>query len=293
MQLRMTNAGVLLFAKDSSRFLKSAPIVCVVYQGEDKVEILDRKIYNDGLIGNIEAALTYLKRHIDVRFEIKSFVRREIPQYPEEAVREAVVNALLHRDYFDASGDAMVEVFRKHITVSNPGGLVPWLKPEDFGKYSRTRNRLLASMLMRTPYIEKLGTGVMRVNQALSTAGLPDARFSFDEYNFSITLHSGVTDTESPLGGTTPQATPQVTPQATPQVAELVRQMTGDMSREDIMLVLNLKDREHFRKAYLKPALDVGVVEMTIPDKPKSGNQRYRLTKMGIELARNLQPKHE
>ncbi len=201
-RLSMTNAGVLMFGKDPSRFLKSAPIVCAVYQGENKVDILDRKIYNDGLIGNIDSALTYLKRHIDVRFEIDSFKRREIPQYPEEAVREAVVNALLHRDYFDASGDVMVEIFRNHIKVSNPGGLVPWLRKEDFGKYSRTRNRLLASLLMRTIYVEKMGTGVLRIDQALKEAGLPEAEFSFDAFSFSITLHA----TEH----TIPQATEEV-----------------------------------------------------------------------------------
>lgn len=255
------------------------------------VENLSKR-YKLGLIGNIEAALTYLKRHIDVRFEIKSFVRREIPQYPEEAVREAVVNALLHRDYFDASGDAMVEVFRKHITVSNPGGLVPWLKPEDFGKYSRTRNRLLASMLMRTPYIEKLGTGVMRVNRALSTAGLPDARFSFDEYNFSITLHSGVTDTESPLGGTTPQATPQATGEVdgevTGEVLRLLRVLDGEMKRSELQEQLSLKHEDYFREKYLVPALDAGLIEMTLPDKPRSSKQKYRLTQLGKEFLDKL-----
>ena len=64
----------------------------------------------------------------------------------------------------DASGDVMVEIFRDRITVSNPGGLVSWLRREDFGKYSRTRNRLIASLLMRTPYVEKMGTGILRIN---------------------------------------------------------------------------------------------------------------------------------
>lgn len=141
---------------------------------------------------------------------------------------------------------------------------------------------LIASMLMRTIYVEKMGTGVLRINQALEKAGLPPAEFHFDEFSFSITLYVNVQASESLLI--------ESTPQVTPQVAELVRQMKGDMSREEIMSELNLKDREHFRKAYLKPALDAGVVEMAIPDKPKSGNQRYRLTKIGMEIGRNLEP---
>ncbi len=186
----MTNAGALLFAKDPRKFLKSAAVVCALYQGNEKVQILDRKIYNDGLIDNIEQALTYVKRHMDVRFEITSLKRKEIPQYPEEALREAIVNAVMHRDYFDASGDIMVEVFKTRVIISNPGGLVSWLNPDDFGKYSRSRNNLIASMLMRTPYVEKMGTGILRINRDLFDAGLPDAEFDYDEYNFSATLHS-------------------------------------------------------------------------------------------------------
>ena len=188
----MTNAGVLLFAKDPAHFLKSSPVVCAVYQGDDKVQILDRKIFNDGLIGNIDAAVMYVKRHVDVRFEIRSVRREEISQYPEAAFREAIVNAVMHRDYFDISGDVMVEVFQNRLTISNPGGLVPWLPPEDFGKYSRTRNRLIASLLMRTRQAEKMGTGIRRIQRALEAAGQPPAEFDYDDYNFSVTLFSNL-----------------------------------------------------------------------------------------------------
>ncbi len=135
--------------------------------------------------------MTYILQHIDIRYEIVSLERTEVPQYPETALREAVVNAVMHRDYSDASGDVMVEIFRDRITVSNPGGLVSWLRREDFGKYSRTRNRVIASLLMRTLYVEKMGTGILRINRALAEAGLAPAEFQFDEYNFSVTLAAG------------------------------------------------------------------------------------------------------
>jgi len=146
-------------------------------------------------------------------------VRREIPQYPEEAVREAVVNALLHRDYFDASGDVMVEIFLNHITVSNPGGLVSWLRREDFGKYSRARNRLLASMLMRTTYVEKMGTGISRINSSLKKAGLAEAEFSFDEFSFSISLYAGATSEVS----SSPKGSPKGSPKTADKILELIR----------------------------------------------------------------------
>ncbi len=84
----------------------------------------------------------------------------------------------------------MVELYDNRLTISNPGGLVPWLPPEDFGKYSRTRNRLIASLLMRTQQAEKMGTGIRRIQLALEAAGNPPAAFDYDDYNFSITLLS-------------------------------------------------------------------------------------------------------
>ena len=205
----MTNAGILFFAENPQRFLKSATVVCALYQGHDKARILDRKAFNGGILANVRDAVNYILQHIDVRYDITSLERTEVPQYPEAAIREAVVNAIMHRDYYDASGDTMIEMFQDRIMVSNPGGLVPWLRPEDFGKYSRTRNRVVASLLMRTSYAEKMGTGILRINGALVEAGLSEAEFSFDEFNFSITLLSS--NSKAFTGEATGEATQETT----------------------------------------------------------------------------------
>lgn len=77
---------------------------------------------------------------------------------------------------------------------------------------------------------------------------------------------------------------PQVTPQVTPQVGELLDAFQGEMSREALQSVLGLLDRKSFRERYLKPALADGLIEMTIPDKPNSRLQKYRLTDKGRQL---------
>jgi ATP-dependent DNA helicase RecG len=79
----------------------------------------------------------------------------------------------------------------------------------------------------------------------------------------------------------TPQVAPQVTPQVTPQVLGMLAKVSGEMARQELMDALGLKDRKHFADAYLQPALDAGLLEMTIPDKPQSSKQRYRLTEQG------------
>ncbi len=206
-----------------------------------KATILDRKVFSEGIAGNIRECVNYVLQHIDVRYDITSLERTEVPQYPEPALREAVVNAVMHRDYSDVSGDVMVEIFRDRIMVSNPGGLVPWLRAEDFGKYSRTRNRVIASLLMRTPYAEKMGTGVLRINQALAEAGLQPAEFSFDEYSFSVTFHGSQATTN-----TAERSSPKSPPKSPPKTSErIVVLMKGNphISTADIAAELGISKR--------------------------------------------------
>lgn len=80
-----------------------------------------------------------------------------------------------------------------------------------------------------------------------------------------------------------PSGTPQVTPQVTLQVSELLAILKGEMSREDLQTALGLQDRKSFSERYLKPALNAGLIEMTIPEKPNSRLQKYRLTTKGLK----------
>lgn len=77
------------------------------------------------------------------------------------------------------------------------------------------------------------------------------------------------------------QVTPDVTPEVTPEVMRLLAIIQGEMSRKDLQNRMKLKDDEHFRKAYLLPAIEARLIEMTIPDKPRSRSQKYRLTENG------------
>jgi len=160
----MTNAGVLFFAKKPFKYIMTSRIRCVLFKGNDRVHILDKKEVDRGIIGNIEFAVNYLEEQVPVRFEIDGLYRKEFPQFPKDAYREAVVNAVVHRDYFD-SGEVAVEKMRDFIYINNPGGLVPYLKKEEFGTVSKPRNTLLADLLSRTYFMEKVGTGIKRIQE--------------------------------------------------------------------------------------------------------------------------------
>ena len=187
-RILLNNAGVLFFARNPAKFFMTSKVICAEYQTNEKVNILDRKIYNDGILENIKQAINFVKRRIKIEFEIKTARRKEIPQYPEEAYREAIVNAIMHRDYFDKSSDIMIEVYRNKIVVFNPGGLVKWLKPEEFGTISKTRNPIIASLLSKTIFVEKMGTGINRIRRAISTSNLPTPEFKFYEHSFYTIL---------------------------------------------------------------------------------------------------------
>lgn len=129
-------------------------------------------------------------------------------------------------------------------------------------------------------YAEKAGSGILDMIARCREAGLPTPEFRQSEGQFIQTLGR-------PRRAPTPEVTPEVTPQVTPEVAPEVRLLhvlVGEMSRQQLQQALGLKDQKHFRTAYLQPALDAGLIEMTIPERPQSGKQKYRLTAKGAKL---------
>ncbi|MCF6358451.1 MAG: putative DNA binding domain-containing protein [Draconibacterium sp.] len=95
-----TNAGALYFAKEPYKYVISSKIRCVHFYGNKRIDILDKKVIDRGIIGNIEFATEYIKERVPVRYEIKDIRRKEFPEYPIEAYREAIINAIIHFDYF-------------------------------------------------------------------------------------------------------------------------------------------------------------------------------------------------
>ena len=166
---KMTNLGVLFFAKDIDFIMNHASVDCALFKGSDKVKILDRKLYKGNIIENIESALAFVQRHTNTEYVITGRPRREeIPDYPETSLREAIVNAVCHRDYFERRCHVVVEVFSDRVEIYNPGGLPSGLDPKNFGTKSVPRNLLIASMLHRANYIERAGTGISRIKEALA-----------------------------------------------------------------------------------------------------------------------------
>lgn len=178
----LNQTGVLFFSKEPTHRLFHVSVVCALFKGTGKAYILDRKELTGNLLENVEEALLFLKKHLQLRWEItsQSTRRREILELPEIALREAMVNAVCHRDYLEQGAQVMVEIFDDRVEIYNPGGLPKGLSAKDFGKRSVCRNPLIASLLLRCNYIEKMGTGIERIHAALERENCPKVKIHFN-----------------------------------------------------------------------------------------------------------------
>ncbi|MFH1641930.1 MAG: ATP-binding protein [Nanoarchaeota archaeon] len=183
-KLVANNAGAMLFAKDLNEIYFHTLVTCVRFKGS---QILDRKDYNKDIISNIESAVNFVLQYLQLRYEIKGLQRKEHYEIPEEAVREAVVNSIVHRDYFEKGANVQINIYDDKIEIINPGGLVSGLQTKDFGKKSLSRNPLLLSILNKAGFVEKIGTGIRRIKESLKDNRLKEPIFDFNGV-FSITL---------------------------------------------------------------------------------------------------------
>ena len=109
---------------------------------------------------------------------------------PEPVFREAILNALTHRDYFADTTHIYVHMHPGHMEISNPGGLPYGLSLEELGTRAVPRNRLIADIFYRMGYVERLGSGIYRMRAAMAAAYLPPPRFLVTENAFRVEIFS-------------------------------------------------------------------------------------------------------
>ena len=178
----LNNAGVLFFSKNPQRFFLHAYLDCVLFKGKDKAEVIDRKTFRLGLLNQLSSAKKFVKKHLNLSYEFDDFERKEIYEIPLRAIEEALVNALMHRDYFFGGANISLFIYDDRVEVISPGGLPKGLNEKDFGKLSVRRNKVIADIFSKTPYVEQIGSGIKRMKMLLKNADLPLPKFEMSSF---------------------------------------------------------------------------------------------------------------
>lgn len=183
-----TNAAILFFAKDPQRFHPEAKITCLKYRGESRYDILDRREIKGTILNQLNGAMAFFGLYNARQIKITGKPRHEEwEDYPTVAIREAVINALIHRDYFYDSSHIYLHVYDGHLELENPGGLIHGLTLKDLGAKAARRNRMLADLMQRAGFIENAGTGILRIREALKKNNNPPAEITSTNF-FSLKL---------------------------------------------------------------------------------------------------------
>jgi len=176
------NASILLFGKNPQKFFLQAEIRCARFKGTEPLEFIDMKVFGGNIINQRDDAVEFVKEHIKLHAKIVGTERIEKWEYPIEAIREAITNAICHRNYKIAS-NVQVRIFDDRIEIWGCGPLPNPLRVEDLKKKhdSILRNPLIGKRFFLIKFIEQWGTGTNRIIKECLKHGLPEPLF---EENF-------------------------------------------------------------------------------------------------------------
>ena len=284
---RPTHASVLLFGTAPQRFLISSEIKCAHFHGTQVSKpIPSYQVYKGTVFELVDQAVDFVLAKINLAVGTRELSSQAPVAYeiPPEVIREAIVNAVAHRDY-TSNGSVQVMLFSDRLEIWNPGTLPPSLTLEKLRHPhgSVPGNPLLAEPLYLTKYIERMGTGTGDMITRCQIAGLPEPEFTLTD-GFVTTIRRKPDGAFETVGG---QVTPPVTAPVTAPVSDYVLRLIkllhseGPKGNAEIRKTFDLRNRRRLRDTYIEPALTEGLIEYTLPDKPASRLQKYRLTTKG------------
>ncbi|WP_298502610.1 ATP-binding protein [uncultured Sphaerochaeta sp.] len=282
----LTNAGKLMA---DQYIVFNSRVFCTRWNGLGKGSIfddaLDAKEYEGNLLSLLRNSSDFVRNNSKVRFVKEAQYRIDKPDYAERAVTEALVNALIHRDYIMLGSEIHIDVYDDRLEIQSPGGMYYGKEIQDCDIHSigsARRNPILADLFHRMKFMERRGSGLPKILS--ETAKLPGytqrmkPEFFSTSSGFRVVLKNINYFTETLHVQEKAQVTAQVTEQVTeqdPRHTLLLAFCTIPRTREEMQAFIGITHREYFRSAFLKPLLNSGRLRMTIPDKPNSRNQKY------------------
>lgn len=184
-----TYAGILLFGKDPMAFVPGCEITVVRYAGTQMGDEFLRQDIRDTLPEQIRRTEAFLVSNMRVGARLVGFEREDKTEYPVEAVREAVVNAVAHRDYSITGDQIRVFMFADRIEVYSPGRLPGPVTVQNIVEERFSRNETIVQVLADLGFIERLGYGIDRMIRLMQQEDLPEPVFEETANGFRVTLY--------------------------------------------------------------------------------------------------------
>lgn len=243
------------------------------YQGTDRVDLIENQEY--GYCSLVKATYAVLEK---LNIENKTFTKITPTKRLEQrmlnpvALREAVINALVHND-FSREVPPKFELFADRLEITSTGAIpAGFTEDEFFSGHSVPQNKELMRVFRDLDIVEQMGSGIQRILKAY-----PKSIYHFTPNFIRVVMPFAVTDAVTPQA--TDLATDPAADLATDPATSLTEQVLAfcqqPKSRAEIQEYLGLKHRRHFRTTILNPLLDSGQLLRTLPDKPTSPNQKF------------------
>ncbi len=270
-----TVGGLMLFSDYPQAFFPQMSITAMVVDGTEIGNLGqagERFVDNKRLEGTIpqmlEDAIAFVRRNIKKSVIIDENGRRnDKSEYPIVAIREIILNALIHRDYSMHTEDSPIRViiYDDRLVVENPGGLYGRLTVNDLGKMpADTRNPFIAGNLEVILNTENRFSGIPTIYEEMKKAGLKPPVFESVRGNFRVTLYNEKLNINAHSNLDSRSIDERILDFcATPK------------NKEEIADILNISTSYYVVTKYLKPLVEAGKLAMTIPEKPKSKHQKY------------------
>lgn len=235
----------------------------------------DTKRIEGTLPDMLDGALAFVRTNMRVATKIdpKTGMRIDLPQYPMDAVREAVLNALVHRDYsFHTEGmPIQLVMYTNRIEITNPGGLYGRLTIDQLGNVQPdTRNPVLVTVMETLGKTENRYSGIPTIRYAMKSRGLPEPVFVDSRGEFSVVLYNSMDS-----GDVLPQQQEYDSAQDDLDEKGLLEFCRIPRTRSEIIAFLDIASGQYALRRYLDPLVRSGAIQPTMPDKPRSPKQKY------------------
>jgi ATP-dependent DNA helicase RecG len=224
--MQLTNAGVLL--SDQCPILQSR-IFCTRWNGLDKGSIfddaIDDKEYKGNLISLLENGITFIKNNSKVMWKKTPAGRDEKPDYPERSVFEAMVNALIHRDYMILGSEVHIDMYDNRLEITSPGGMLDGKRIQEVDILhvpSSRRNPIISDVFHRLKFMERRGSGLKKILKEYEAENSP--LFYSDQQYFTVTLINKNYGTKKTIERTTQRTTQKTTQKTEERILALITQ---------------------------------------------------------------------